>query len=114
MKRVRITPVPGTHASSASKAAANLSAPTKGTRDTDDNLHNPALLRGRKRSRHASQKSDEGQGTVHKISHTAHPALVALAHLLGRQAAAHVQKHRFEGLGRLQLIMHHIKSIEQI
>jgi hypothetical protein len=42
------------------------------------------------------------------------PALTALAHLLGRQAAAHVQKYRFEGLGRLQLIMYHIKSIEQI
>lgn len=32
------------------------------------------------------------------------PALRALARLLGRQAAAHVHKYRFEGLGRITLI----------
>lgn len=85
MKRVRITPVPGTHASSASKAAADLRAPTKSTRDTDDNLHNPALISGRKRSRPTSHKSDEGQGKFQKAGHTPHPGLVALARLLGRQ-----------------------------
>jgi hypothetical protein len=34
-----------------------------------------------------------------------HPALTALARLLGRQAAVHVRKYRFEGLGRIQLIL---------
>lgn len=31
-------------------------------------------------------------------------ALRAIARLLGKQAAAHVHKYRFEGLGRLELI----------
>lgn len=85
MKRVRITPVPGTHASSASKAAADLRAPAKGTRDTGDNLSHPALICGHKRPLNASQKSDEGQGKFPKAGHTPHPGLVALARLLGRQ-----------------------------
>ena len=32
------------------------------------------------------------------------PALRALARLLGQQAAAHVHKYRFEGLGRITLM----------
>lgn len=33
-----------------------------------------------------------------------HRSLIALANLLGRQAAAHVHRYRFEGLGRIELI----------
>ena len=33
------------------------------------------------------------------------PALTALAHLLGRQAAMHICKYRFEGLGIIQLVL---------
>jgi len=49
-----------------------------------------------------------------KTQPSPNPSLRSIARLLGRQAAAHVQKYRFEGLGRLQLIMHDIKSIEEI
>ena len=34
----------------------------------------------------------------------AEPPLATLARLLGQRAAAHVQKFRFEGLGRAELI----------
>ena len=43
------------------------------------------------------------QPTPHTPSLPA-PALCALARLLGRQAAVHVHKYRFEGLGRITLI----------
>jgi hypothetical protein len=33
-----------------------------------------------------------------------HPALIGLAHVLGQQAAKFVRKHRYEGLGRIELI----------
>lgn len=33
------------------------------------------------------------------------PALTALARLLGRQAAMHVRKYLFEGLGRIQIVL---------
>ena len=33
-----------------------------------------------------------------------HRSLIAIANLLGRQAAAHVHRYRFEGLGRIELI----------
>ena len=33
-----------------------------------------------------------------------HPALIGLAKLLGQQAAKFVRKHRYEGLGRIELI----------
>ena len=33
------------------------------------------------------------------------PSLHAIARLLGRQAAMHVRKYRFEGLGRIQIVL---------
>jgi hypothetical protein len=49
-----------------------------------------------------------------KTQHSPNPSLRSIARLLGRQAATHVQKYRFEGLGRLQLIMHETKTIEHV
>jgi hypothetical protein len=49
-----------------------------------------------------------------KTQHSPNPSLRSIARLLGRQAAAHVQKYRFEGLGRLQLMMHETKIIEHV
>ena len=45
-----------------------------------------------------------GSETISAKTSCSHPSLIALAHLLGRQAAAHVHKYRFEGLGRITLI----------
>jgi hypothetical protein len=49
-----------------------------------------------------------------KTQHSPNPSLRSIARLLGRQAATHVIKYRFEGLGRLQLIMHETKIIENV
>jgi len=49
-----------------------------------------------------------------KTQHSPNPSLRSIARLLGRQAATHVQKYRFEGLGRLQFIMHETKIIEHV
>ena len=49
-----------------------------------------------------------------KTQHPPNPSLRSIARLLGRQAAAHVQKYRFEGLGRLQFIMHETKIFEHV
>ena len=34
----------------------------------------------------------------------AHPTLVTITRLLGRQAAAHFHRYRFQGLGRIELL----------
>ena len=36
------------------------------------------------------------------------PSLHALARLLGRQTAIHIRKYRFEGLGRIQLVLREV------
>lgn len=54
--------------------------------DTDVEIINPS---------HQSQKL---------TSLSVHPSLQAIACLMGRQAAAHVYRYRFEGLGRIELI----------
>ena len=40
-----------------------------------------------------------------KAHSTSNPSLHAIARLLGRQAAMHVRKYRFEGLGRIQIVL---------
>jgi hypothetical protein len=47
----------------------------------------------------------KGQKPEANRQFTPHPALTALARLLGRQAAMHVRKYRFEGLGHIQIIL---------
>jgi len=46
-------------------------------------------------------------GSLHpsKAQPPANPSLHAIARLLGRQAAMHVRKYRFEGLGRIQIVL---------
>ena len=41
---------------------------------------------------------------LRQVKPSPHRSLIALANLLGRQAAAHVHRYRFEGLGRIELI----------
>ncbi len=41
---------------------------------------------------------------LRQVKPSPHRSLLALANLLGRQAAAHVHQYRFEGLGRIELI----------
>ena len=49
-------------------------------------------------------------GSLHpsKAQTPANPSLHAIARLLGRQAAMHVRKYRFEGLGRIQIVIREI------
>ena len=42
------------------------------------------------------------------------PALTVLARLLGRQAAMHVRKYRFEGLGRIHIILREAGMIDDV
>lgn len=42
------------------------------------------------------------------------PALRALARLLGQQAAAHVHKYRFEGLGRITLMRLQQEALDKL
>ena len=43
-----------------------------------------------------------------KVQTPPNPSLHALARLLGRQAAMHIRKYRFEGLGRIQLVLREV------
>lgn len=47
---------------------------------------------------------NQSQRSQKPSSRPCHPSLQAIARLLGKQAAAHVHKYRFEGLGRIELI----------
>ena len=49
--------------------------------------------------------SHDGSLPPSKAQSTSNPSLRAIARLLGRQAAMHVRKYRFEGLGRIQIIL---------
>ena len=49
--------------------------------------------------------SHDGSLPPSKAQPPANPSLRAIARLLGRQAAMHVRKYRFEGLGRIQIIL---------
>ena len=42
------------------------------------------------------------------------PSLRAIARLLGRQAAIHVRKYRFEGLGRIQIVLRETGIIDDV
>ena len=42
------------------------------------------------------------------------PSLHALARLLGRQAANHVRKYRFEGLGHIQIVLREAGIIDDV
>ena len=49
--------------------------------------------------------SRDGSLPPSKTQTPANPSLRAIARLLGRQAAMHVRKYRFEGLGRIQIVL---------
>ena len=49
--------------------------------------------------------SHDGSLRPSKAQPPANPSLNAIARLLGRQAAMHVHKYRFEGLGRIQIVL---------
>ena len=49
--------------------------------------------------------SRDGSLPRSKAHSTSNPSLRAIARLLGRQAAMHVRKYRFEGLGRIHIIL---------
>jgi hypothetical protein len=49
--------------------------------------------------------SRDGSLPPSKAQSTSNPSLRAIARLLGRQAAMHVRKYRFEGLGRIQIVL---------
>ena len=49
--------------------------------------------------------SHDGSLPPSKAQPPANPSLRAIARLLGRQAAMHVRKYRFEGLGRIQIVL---------
>ena len=49
------------------------------------------------------------------ITHTSpQQTLTALARLLGRQAANHVRKYRFEGLGHIQIVLREAGIIDDV
>ena len=49
--------------------------------------------------------SHDGSLPPSKAQSTSNPSLRAIARLLGRQAAMHVRKYRFEGLGRIHIVL---------
>ena len=49
-----------------------------------------------------------------KAQSPANPSLNAIARLLGRQAAKHVRKYRFEGLGRIQIVLREAGMIDDV
>ena len=49
--------------------------------------------------------SCDGSLPPSKAQPPSNPSLRAIARLLGRQAAIHVRKYRFEGLGRIQIVL---------
>mgnify|MGYP006272373423 CR=1 FL=1 len=49
--------------------------------------------------------SHDGSLRPSKAQPPSNPSLHAIARLLGRQAATHVRKYRFEGLGRIKLLL---------
>ena len=55
-------------------------------------------------------------GSLHpsKAHPPANPSLHAIARLLGRQAAMHIHKYRFEGLGRIQIVLREVGMIDDI
>jgi hypothetical protein len=49
-----------------------------------------------------------------KAQPPANPSLRAIARLLGRQAAMHVCKYRFEDLGRIQIVLRDMGAIVDV
>ena len=58
--------------------------------------------------------SRDGSLPPSKAQSTSNPSLRAIARLLGRQAAAHVHKYRFEGLGRITLICLQEENLDRL
>jgi hypothetical protein len=55
-----------------------------------------------------------GPSSLTTTSSLPSPALRALARLLGQQAAAHVHKYRFEGLGRITLMRLQEEALDRL
>jgi hypothetical protein len=55
-----------------------------------------------------------GPSSLTTTSSLPSPALRALARLLGQQAAAHVHKYRFEGLGRITLMRLQQEALDRL
>ncbi len=49
--------------------------------------------------------SRDGSLPPSKAQSTSNPSLRSIAQLLGRQAANHIRKYRFEGLGHIQIVL---------
>ena len=58
--------------------------------------------------------SRDGSLPPSKAQSTSNPSLRAIARLLGRQAAIHVRKYRFEGLGRIQIVLREAGIIDDV
>jgi len=58
--------------------------------------------------------SCDGSLPPSKAQSTSNPSLRAIARLLGRQAAIHVRKYRFEGLGRIQIVLRDAGIIDDV
>ena len=58
--------------------------------------------------------SRDGSLPPSKAQPPSNPSLRAIARLLGRQAAIHVRKYRFEGLGRIQIVLRETGIIDDL
>jgi hypothetical protein len=58
--------------------------------------------------------SHDGSFHPSKAQPPVNPSLNAIACLLGRQAAKHVRKYRFKGLGRIQIVLREAGMIDDV